>query len=107
MSLNYVLIGSGIFGALYSVMYAIGLKLRGPRRTYNFDLTGKVVVITGSSAGVGKESAREIAKTGATIVFACRDEPKTLPIMKAISEESNNKNLVFLKLDLSNMNSVR
>lgn len=45
------------------------------------DLSEKVVVITGCSAGVGKEAAKAIAKTGATIIFACRDEAKTRPIM--------------------------
>ena len=69
----------------YGTMTYIGLRMRGQKRDYNVNLTGKVVVITGCSAGVGKEAARVIARTGATIIFACRDEAKTRPIMSQIS----------------------
>src|ERR1700754_1724368 len=37
------------------------------------DLTGKTCVITGASAGLGRESARALAITGAHVVLAARD----------------------------------
>ena len=37
------------------------------------DLTGKTCVITGASAGLGKESARALAKTGAHVILAARN----------------------------------
>lgn len=45
-------------------------------------------MITGCSAGIGKETARDIAKTKATIVFACRDEEKTKKVMFYIKMET-------------------
>jgi len=37
------------------------------------DVKGKVVVITGSNSGIGKEAAAKLAKCGATVVMCNRD----------------------------------
>lgn len=69
-----------IIGFIYSRTKA------GPLRHYNVDLSGKVIIITGSSAGVGKETARKLAFLGATIIFACRNKEKTLPIINEMKK---------------------
>ena len=68
----------------------------GPKREYKVDLTGKIVIITGSPAGIGKETARKLAHHGATIIFACRDRAKTFPIMNDIRNQTKNNNLHFI-----------
>ena len=68
----------------------------GHRREFNLDLTGKIVIITGSSAGIGKETARKFAYHSATIIFACKDKLKTLPIMDDIRNKTKNVNLHFI-----------
>src|SRR5262249_34768794 len=40
------------------------------------DLDGKVVVVTGASAGLGREAARALAARGAEVVAAVRDPAK-------------------------------
>lgn len=40
------------------------------------DMTGKIVVITGGTSGLGKESAKEIAKIGATVAITGRNQKK-------------------------------
>ena len=44
--------------------------------TCNNRLTGKTVIITGANAGIGKETAFDLAKRGARIIMACRDLKK-------------------------------
>lgn len=51
--------------------YAGGRKYEGSSR-----LDQKVVIITGSNTGIGKETALELAKRGAYVVMACRDTKK-------------------------------
>ena len=79
----------------------------GPKREYNVDLTGKIIIITGSSSGVGKETARKLAHHGATIIFACRDKAKTLLIMEDIKNQTKNNDLLFIQLELSNYDSPK
>lgn len=67
-----------LIGIVYSKTKA------GPKRTYKVDLSDKIIIITGSSAGVGKETARKMASRGATVIFACRNKEKTLKIINEI-----------------------
>jgi NAD(P)-dependent dehydrogenase (short-subunit alcohol dehydrogenase family) len=39
-------------------------------------LTGKTVIITGANAGMGKETALDLAGRGARVIMACRDLKK-------------------------------
>lgn len=39
-----------------------------------FDLTGKVAIVTGSSRGIGKASAIELARAGARVVISSRKQ---------------------------------
>jgi hypothetical protein len=51
--------------------YTGGRKYEGSSR-----LDQRVVIITGSNTGIGKETALELAKRGAYVVMACRDTRK-------------------------------
>lgn len=67
----------------------------------------KVVVITGANSGIGREAARALAKKGATIVMACRNLSKSIPVCEAIQNESGNRQVEVMPLDLASLNSVR
>ncbi|KAF2097564.1 NAD(P)-binding protein [Rhizodiscina lignyota] len=65
-------------------------------------LAGKVVLITGTSSGIGIETVRAMAATGATIFCAARDEKKNKDALSGISGK-----LELLKMDLTSFESVR
>lgn len=73
----------------------------------NDSLSRKVIVVTGANQGIGKETVRGLAKTGAIIVLACRDQEKTVATIDELKAESQNNNLIFMKLDLSDLRSVK
>jgi len=68
-------------------------------------MEGKVVLITGANAGIGRETARQLLQRGATVVMACRSESRAKEAMADISPSPTPK-LIFLKLDLSSLQSV-
>ena len=51
-----------------------------------FDLTGKVAVITGGNGGIGLGIGRGLARSGAHVVVAARDQEKTKDALKQLRE---------------------
>jgi len=68
-------------------------------------LRGRVVVVTGASSGVGEESARVLAKAGATVVLAVRDVGKGEACVKRFGDVQGQCRV--LRLDLASLASVR
>jgi NAD(P)-dependent dehydrogenase (short-subunit alcohol dehydrogenase family) len=71
------------------------------------DLTGKTIVVTGSSAGLGSETARAMAAAGAEIIMAARDPDKNARIAARIRAEQPDAKLHLVTMDLADMASVR
>ncbi|KAK2495270.1 hypothetical protein MC885_002498, partial [Smutsia gigantea] len=70
-------------------------------------LPGKVVVITGANTGIGKETARELARRGARVYIACRDVLKGESAASEIRADAKNHQVLVRKLDLSDTRSIR
>ncbi|XP_076180115.1 retinol dehydrogenase 14 [Ptiloglossa arizonensis] len=70
-------------------------------------MDGKTVIITGCTSGIGKETARNIAKKGARLIMACRNMDAANKFKEELIKETNNSNIVARKLDLSSLSSVR
>eukprot|EP00475_Leptophrys_vorax_P010527 TRINITY_DN1709_c0_g1_i1.p1 TRINITY_DN1709_c0_g1~~TRINITY_DN1709_c0_g1_i1.p1 ORF type:complete len:381 (+),score=116.63 TRINITY_DN1709_c0_g1_i1:1358-2500(+) len=62
--------------ALYGI-YSFSRKLAaGGQCDYFPDLTGKVAIVTGANAGIGRDTVVELLKMGATVVMGCRSKAK-------------------------------
>ncbi|CAL8313401.1 unnamed protein product [Merluccius merluccius] len=70
-------------------------------------LEGKTVLITGANTGIGKETALDLAKRGARIIMACRDAERGQAAVKEVVAGSQNADVAYMKLDLSDTKSIR
>lgn len=67
----------------------------------------KIVVITGANRGIGKEAAKELARTGAKIYLASRSLNSTKEAREEIVRETKNENVFVKELDLASPESIR
>ncbi len=56
---------------------ATKLYFRGGMCKADRDLKGQVIVVTGGSAGIGKETIKALSRKGCTIIFGARDKTKS------------------------------
>lgn len=73
------------------------------------DLRGKVYIVTGANAGVGKELAQLLYGLNATVYLLARSADKTNAAIAGIqrSHPRSAGRLVFLRLDLADLATVR
>ncbi|HEY1710483.1 MAG TPA: SDR family NAD(P)-dependent oxidoreductase [Rhizomicrobium sp.] len=72
------------------------------------NLSGKRVLVTGVSAGLGVETARTLAAHGATVVGAARDLAKAQKATEQVrADAKNGGSLELVELDLASLKSVR
>ncbi len=69
--------------------------------------TGKSFIVTGANAGVGFEIARVLAAKGARVLLGCREQTKAQDAIARIKRITPNADLVWLPLDLGDLDSVR
>ena len=69
-------------------------------------VTGKHMVVTGASAGLGLETARELARRGAELTLVMRDQGKAESTVAGLKLETGNKNIHYELADLSLMADV-
>lgn len=70
-------------------------------------MTGKICLVTGANSGIGFETAKALAKMGAHVVMACRNEAKARVAQQDIINDSKNPDVDLLIVDMSSLDSVR
>jgi retinol dehydrogenase 12 len=70
-------------------------------------MQGKIVLITGGTSGIGEAAALELARQGAVVVIAARNEQKAQDTVQVIQRKSRNLQVDYLIADLSSMQQVR
>ncbi|XP_075883931.1 dehydrogenase/reductase SDR family member 13-like [Nelusetta ayraudi] len=104
MALQLLLI-AGLLVAAYFLLRATFLKL--PKCKSTMKLHGKTVIVTGANTGIGKATAMNLARRRARVIMACRDRQRAEAAIQEIIQETGNKQVVFMQLDLASLKSVR
>src|SRR5450631_2779749 len=73
----------------------------------NGSMTGKICLITGATLGIGKVTALELARMGATVVIVARSQSKGEAIVEEIKAATGNSSVEMLMADLSSQASIR
>jgi NAD(P)-dependent dehydrogenase (short-subunit alcohol dehydrogenase family) len=68
---------------------------------------GKICLVTGATAGIGKVTASALAAQGATVIIAGRNAQKTADTVREIRAVSGNQAVDFLMADFSDLQQVR
>ncbi len=67
----------------------------------------KVCLVTGATAGLGKATARQLARQGATVIVVGRDPEKSRATVNEIKQQTGNPNVESMLADLSVQKEVR
>lgn len=74
--------------------------------TFELGLTGRVAIVTGGAVGIGKETARKLALSGAKVVIASRTVSKLEAAAEALRNETGGE-VVAIAADTTSMASVQ
>jgi retinol dehydrogenase-12 len=67
----------------------------------------RTFLVTGANTGIGRATAEALAARGGRVYLACRSEEKTQPVLAAIRSANGERSAEFLRLDLSDLGSIR
>lgn len=69
---------------------------------------GRVVIVTGSTAGIGLELSKALYNAGATVYIAARNKTKADTVITSLkSQKESSGSLHFLPLDLDDLSTVK
>jgi NAD(P)-dependent dehydrogenase (short-subunit alcohol dehydrogenase family) len=71
------------------------------------DMSDKVCMVTGTTSGIGKETARGLAKMGATVIMVVRNPETGEEVRQEIMTETGNTSIELMIADLFSMAEVR
>lgn len=71
------------------------------------DQKGKIVIVTGSSSGIGYEAARVLANKNAKVILANRNSSKSEIAKNKILNQNKNADVESMRVDLADLESVK
>lgn len=71
------------------------------------DLSGRTAVVTGANSGLGLHVSIELARRGAAVVLACRDQQRGDEALGHVRAQARGADVEMRRLDLADLASVR
>jgi NAD(P)-dependent dehydrogenase (short-subunit alcohol dehydrogenase family) len=101
------LLEAPIVTSFTKVGYLARKRLEGWRSLDDYDLTGRVVVLTGATSGLGYAAARQLAKCGATLVLNGRSAERNERIVSELIGATGNRSITQVPADMGDLADVR
>ncbi|MRH41953.1 SDR family oxidoreductase [Aquibacillus halophilus] len=73
----------------------------------DLNLSGKSVLVTAASKGLGKATALEYAKEGSRVLIASRNKKELMKTVEEIKEETGNSHIDFAVCDVTNPEQIK
>jgi len=108
-------LGYGMYFVIFVATAATLFKLNAPNKKFKtaekvsegFDLSGKVVMITGPTSGIGTETARVMALRGAHVILVSRNVNKLVKTKMSLERKVPGAKFDCIQCDLNDQVSVR
>lgn len=71
------------------------------------EMQEKTILVTGSTDGIGKETALQLAEKGFEIILHGRSQEKGIKVLEEIKDKSGNSRVGFFQADLASQSQVR
>src|SRR5450755_4212164 len=71
------------------------------------DMRRQIALVTGATAGIGRQAAMEMARRGISVVIVGRDPERGTAVAEDLGRESGNNNVAFEQADAASQQSIR
>ncbi|CAN5525834.1 SDR family NAD(P)-dependent oxidoreductase [soil metagenome] len=96
-----------VFTSFTRLGYDIRSRLAHWTDLASYDLTGRVVLITGATSGLGLAATEQLARCGATVVLLGRDRTKTERVREQLAASTGNEHLDVAVADMGDLDAIR
>lgn len=87
--------------------YSVRSRLEDWTELDDYDLSGRVMLVTGATSGLGYAAAMQLARCGATLVLNGRTEEKNERVRTEIVEATGNEAITTVAADMGDLDQVR
>jgi NAD(P)-dependent dehydrogenase (short-subunit alcohol dehydrogenase family) len=100
------LIEAPIAPSFTKVGYQLRSRLEHWTQLESYDLTGRTIVVTGATSGLGRQAAEQFARLGAHVVISGRDAGKTRHVRDEIAARTASSELSIACADMGELDQV-